>query len=476
MLHCSTKWCVAQTAAVEVLKPPPHVRENGVADMKGLKETLANLAGLRGLFDRELASAAKRGETAAPSGAGHLREVRGFGSNPGNLRLLTYVPRNLPKAPALVVALHGCTQTAAVYDHGSGWSKLADTYGFVVLFPEQQRTNNPNNCFNWFLPSDAQRGKGEAFSIRQMIERMIEDHGINRRRVFVVGLSAGGAMTSAMLATYPEIFAGGAIIAGLPYGGATNVQAAFETMAKGRHHSAQEWGDLIRSASAHRGPWPKLSIWHGSSDTIVNPSNMEDALKQWIDVHGVSVHPRIEHKVEGHSRRVWRTEADDDAIEAITIKSMGHGVPLATGSGPERCGNAGPFHFDVGLSSSHHIVRFWGLADKLTNFEEDTATDHARAHRVPNAVQAHDAPSLAARESASTDKIFGSRADHSGKGEEDHAGVGTTHDPRVIVTAALKAAGLLSERGPAGHPGSISPLDPRGVITATLRAVGLLKE
>jgi poly(hydroxyalkanoate) depolymerase family esterase len=116
----------------------------------------------------------------------------------------------------LVVALHGCTQTAADYDHGSGWTRLADRYGFAVLFPEQQRANNPNNCFNWFLPSDTRRSHGEAFSIRQMIERVITDHGVDRRRVFVVGLSAGGAMTSAMLATYPDLFAGGAIIAGLP--------------------------------------------------------------------------------------------------------------------------------------------------------------------------------------------------------------------------------------------------------------------
>lgn len=322
----------------------------------------------------------------ASGGAENLREVKDFGSNPGNLRLLTYVPRNLPEAPALVVALHGCTQTTAVYDHGSGWSTLADMYGFAVLFPEQQRTNNPNNCFNWFLPSDNQRNHGEALSIRQMIEQMIEDHGIDRRRVFVVGLSAGGAMTSAMLATYPDVFAGGAIIAGLPYGCATNVQDAFETMARGRDHSARALGDLIRAASTHRGPWPKLSIWHGSSDAIVNVKNMEQAVQQWIDVHGVSVLPRIEHEDEGHSRRVWRTEAGDDAIEAITIWGMGHGVPLATSGDPERCGNAGPFHFDVGYCSSHHIVRFWGLADPRTAMEQRAGS--GIPHRTISAISA----------------------------------------------------------------------------------------
>src|ERR1700674_5599514 len=291
--------------------------------MKGLKDTLANLSRLRDRFERLLSSAAKRAGAGAPGGTGRLRDVAYFGNNPGNLRMLTYTPGNLPKAPALVVALHGCTQTAAAYDHGSGWSTLADTYGFAALFPEQQRTNNPNNCFNWFLPSDTRRDHGEAHSIRQMIERMIDDHDIDRRRVFVVGLSAGGAMTSAMLASCPDVFAGGAIIAGLPYGSATNVQEAFEAMAKGRDRSALAWGDLVREGSPYRGPWPKLSVWHGSSDAIVNPRNMEDVLKQWIDVHGVSVRPRIAHEVEGHSRRVWRTEADDDVLEAITIRGMG---------------------------------------------------------------------------------------------------------------------------------------------------------
>ena len=439
--------------------------------MKGLKDTLANLSRLRGRLERLLSSAAKRGGAASPLRTARLCEVVGFGSNPGNLRMLVHVPRKLTKAPALVVALHGCLQTAAVYDHGSGWSTLADTYGFAVLFPEQQRSNNPNNCFNWLLPSDARRNHGEAFSIRQMIERMIENYGIDRRRVFVVGLSAGGAMTSAMLAAYPEVFAGGAIIAGLPYGCATNVQDAFEAMAGGRDRSAQEWGDLIRSASPHRGPWPKISLWHGSSDAIVNPRNIEAALKQWIDAHGVSVRPRVEHKLAGHSRRVWRTEADDDVIEAITITGMGHGVPLAAGGDSERCGNAGPFHFDVGVSSSHHIVRFWGVADGATAKEK--AADHARADLAPGVTQAYKPSSLAARESAATSKLFSSRGGQTGKDEEGQAGV-RVHDPRLIITAALKAAGLLSE--PSGHSANRDPLDPRRIIATTLRSVGLLKE
>src|SRR6185437_3177670 len=234
-----------------------------------------------------------------------LREIFGFGSNPGNLRMFGYRPPTLPNNPALVVVLHGCTQTAAAYDLGAGWSTLADRYGFALLLPEQQRSNNPNGCFNWFKPEHSRRNQGEPLSIRQMIEKSVVDHGINRNRIFVTGLSAGGAMTSIMLACYPEVFAGGAIIAGLPYGAAANVQQAYESMFKSPSRSAREWGELVRKASPHRGPWPRVSVWHGDADNTVIPNNALELLKQWTDVHGLPPSPSLETRVDGFPRQVW---------------------------------------------------------------------------------------------------------------------------------------------------------------------------
>src|SRR2546430_173178 len=219
-------------------------REQRSSALRKLGQTIAALARHRRHWSTLLQSTtAKHG----PAGAAtHLTELTGFGSNPGALRMFTYVPKKLARSPALVVVLHGCTQSAASYDLGAGWSTLAERYGFVLLFPEQTPANNPKTCFNWFLPGDTARGRGEALSIRQMIEKTIGAHGIDRAQVFITGLSAGGAMTAAMLATYPEVFAAGAIIAGLPYGTAGNVQEAFESMFQGRSHPAKEWGDLER--------------------------------------------------------------------------------------------------------------------------------------------------------------------------------------------------------------------------------------
>src|SRR5207245_2517088 len=120
------------------------------------------------------------------------------------------------------------------------------------------RTNNPNLCFNWFQHGDVTRGEGEVLSIRQMIAQMIAAHELDPARVYITGLSAGGAMTAAMLATYPELFAGAAIIAGLPYGAADGMHEAMNAMFNVRHRSAREWGDLVRAASPDGGPWPHV--------------------------------------------------------------------------------------------------------------------------------------------------------------------------------------------------------------------------
>ncbi len=294
-----------------------------------------------------------------PTGSNRLRQIAGFGSNPGALRAWQYVPPGLRRSAPLVVVLHGCTQSAADYDTGAGWSQLADELGFAVLCPEQQRANNPNICFNWFSPIDSRRDSGEALSIRQMMAWMAETHDIDPQRVFVTGLSAGGAMTSIMLATYPEVFAGGAIIAGLPFGAVASVSDAFARMAGQGYPAGPELAALVQRASPHEGPWPVISVWQGSADATVSPSNADRIIAQWRSLHGAGA---VEtERSGGHTRHVWRNHAAQAVLEQHIIAGMGHGTPLQT-RGPDACGKAGPYMLEVGISSTRAIAQFWGLA------------------------------------------------------------------------------------------------------------------
>lgn len=318
----------------------------------------------------------KGGSGFAPRSAvrDRLSDLEGVRDNPGQLRGRLYVPDGLTRPAALVVVLHGCTQDAAVYDHGSGWSTLADRHGFVPLFPEQQRANNPILCFNWFSPADTERGKGEAASIANMIEAVRGAHSIDPKRIFVTGLSAGGAMASVMLATYPELFAAGAIIAGVAFGCADGVGEAFDCMGGRGTGGAKQLAARVRRASPHRGPWPRVQVWQGSADPTVAPSNADAIVRQWAELHGLPTAPDRTDEIEGHPRRTWLGANGEPLIEHYEIAGMAHGVPLD--SGGDALGEAGAHMLDVGLGSTARIAAFFGIAP-----EGKTALDAKPAPR-----------------------------------------------------------------------------------------------
>jgi poly(hydroxyalkanoate) depolymerase family esterase len=290
---------------------------------------------------------------------GRFEQVRDFGPNPAGLRMLAYVPAALPEKAALVVVLHGCRQDARSYAEGAGWTALARRFGFVLLLPEQTRLNNGHHCFNWFDPRNANRTGPEPASIYAMIVWMLERHRLDRGRVFVTGVSAGGAMTSTMLAAYPEIFAAGAIIAGLPYRAVDNVMDALSVMSEARSRPAAAWGALVREASGYGGPWPRVSVWHGSDDKRVDPRNAEEILKQWIDVHGLAEVPSTDEHAYGYRRRAWLMGGEMPVLESYTIFNMAHGTPISSSLDGERAG--GKFLIDVGISSTQRIARFFDL-------------------------------------------------------------------------------------------------------------------
>lgn len=290
-----------------------------------------------------------------------LTEVTGFGSNPGNLKMFKYVPASLPANAPLVVAMHGCSQSASSYDDETGWQALADLWKFALLLPQQQSGNNSSTCFNWFEAGDIARGSGEALSIKQMVDRMKTDHGGDGARVFVTGLSAGGAMTAVMLATYPDVFAGGAILSGVPYNCGTGTSAAFSCMSPGSDLTPAQWGNKVRAASSWTGPWPRVSIWHGDADYTVRPVNATESMEQWTNVNGIDQTPEVSDTIGGYPHKEYRDGTGKTLVETMIITGMGHGTPVDPGTGPGQCGTAGAYILDVNVCSSYYIGRFWGL-------------------------------------------------------------------------------------------------------------------
>ena len=318
--------------------------------MRGISDTIARLT-----------AAAARTASYSDNITTSLSALKSFGSNPGALGAFVHVPPGLPADAPLVVVLHGCTQTASGYDHASGWSQLADREGFALLYPEQKRSNNANGCFNWFEPGDIRRDVGEALSIRQMIAAMQDRHGIDPGRIFITGLSAGGAMTATMLSTYPELFAGGGIIAGLPHGITNGMVQAFDRMRGHALPSTDALQAALRNASSHHGRWPRLSIWHGSADATVSERNADAIVAQWRGVHGLADKPTRTEAVGPVSHRSWAALDGRVMLEDYRISGMAHGTPLKT-TGADALGSPAPYMLDAGISSTLRIARFWEIA------------------------------------------------------------------------------------------------------------------
>ena len=372
--------------------------------MSGLGETVAALRRLRtsGLV--------------APSSGGVV-ETAAFGANPGALRMLSYVPNELQPGAPLVVVLHGCTQTAEAHVRAAGWLMLADRCGFAVLAPEQRPANNLNRCFNWFRPEHATRDRGEAASIVAMVRFLVGAHRLDTRRVFVTGLSAGGAMTSVLLATYPEVFAGGGIVAGLPFGVADNVQSAWGAMRGGAGRSA----DLVRSvhdASSSKATLPRVTIWHGDADATVNATNATDIAQQWVGAHGLAIDQGETEIVGGRTRVIWRSSRTGAAmVESNIIHGLGHGVPLST-LGEDGVGAVAPYMLEAGVSSATEIARFWGLVGKTMPRSNPPTPDRTSSE-----------PS---DQSRLGDRVMASLSGH------------VSADVESVIANALKSAGLMT--------------------------------
>jgi poly(hydroxyalkanoate) depolymerase family esterase len=309
-------------------------------------------------------------EQAATTG---LVQVMGYGDDYDHINMWKYVPADMPANAPLVLALHPCGFTPQLNDYASkiGWNALADKYKFYVVYPEQIAANNAAYCFNWAgdhtdsnnmnQPTNLIRGMGENQEMINMVKRMEADYSIDPSRVFINGFSGGAAQTALMLAVWPDVFAAGATMEGLPYHCTLNKnEVSNPCMSPGKNLTAQQWGDLVRMAlpAGYSGPWPRLQIWQGSSDTFVGVDNVNELVKQWTNVRGIPATPTSD-KINGNDHSVYRDAQGNVVIESYIVNGMGHGVALDPTKG---CGTSdGSFYFDKGICSTKVVAEFFGL-------------------------------------------------------------------------------------------------------------------
>lgn len=305
-------------------------------------------------------------------------QIRPFGTNPGNLKLMFYDPGNIKEKAPLVVVLHGCTQMAKGCAEQTGWNKLAKLHQFYVLYPEQIILNNVENCFNWYRAADQSRDKGEPASIMQMITYLKKNKNIDTTRIYIIGLSAGGAMSSIMMAVFPEVFDKGGVIGGGPYKATESVLNAGTSMLGIVAKSPEDWGDLVRKENPHfKGTYPELIVFHGGLDPIVNSNNANQLIKQWVDIHHTDyvedVHFEKFRNNEDVELTIYKNNMQQEVVRYFRVRGMGHAIAVDTGNCSTQGGKTGMFSYDKDFHSTYWAADFFGLIKKPYQIDGTTS-------------------------------------------------------------------------------------------------------
>jgi poly(hydroxyalkanoate) depolymerase family esterase len=263
--------------------------------------------------------------------------------------------------------LHGCTQTAASFADATRMNEAADRHGFVVVYPQQEREQNPHGCWNWFLAAHQSRDRGEPAAIAAIVRELIGSTAkctIDARRVFVAGISAGGAMAAILATTYPDVFAAVAVHSGLAYRSAGSVNAAFAAMANGAPDADCDGAAMHAAMGARARPVPSIVI-HGSADRTVVPINGEQVLRQSMAANRLADPRRCDFDPERpsateqlhapggrkYTQTRWLDARGALMHEAIAVEGLGHAWSGGT--------SGGSFSDPRGPSAAEAIWRFF---------------------------------------------------------------------------------------------------------------------
>jgi poly(hydroxyalkanoate) depolymerase family esterase len=277
---------------------------------------------------------------------GHFSTLT-YSNAAGSRQYRLYVPAGATgERLPLIVMLHGCTQDANDFARGTQMNALAERHRCLVAYPVQPREANPSKCWNWFKPNDQHRERGEPSLIAGITREIIAAHPVDPARVYIAGMSAGGAMAAIMIEAYPELYAAAGVHSGLPAGCAHDLPSALAAMKGGRRGGAA--GRAGSDAHAHRRP---VIVFHGDADATVNITNAARIVRGFAARPDVSSEAR---RINAGQRAcsVSRLVASDGVeAEVWTI----HGAPHAWAGGNAR----GSYTDPSGPDASAEMLRFF---------------------------------------------------------------------------------------------------------------------
>jgi poly(hydroxyalkanoate) depolymerase family esterase len=289
-------------------------------------------------------------------------EILNFGSNPGNLVMKLYKPLGLSKdakAPVLI-AFHGCSQSAGELAALTGWDKLADKGGFYVIYPEQKLSNNPGSCFNWFMQADYKAGSGENESVMQMLHYVKQNYQTDSNRVFLYGFSAGASLAQALAVSHPSSFQSVALFAGTPYGLANSLLQSLELMA-GKMKVSH--ADLMKAANdlpKNFQKLPSVLIFQGLEDMVVHPDNALYLRDQWFSMHQTKTNPDYQETNYLGNPDITKSQyfnaSNETVISVYLIKKLNHRILISPGDAVKQGGATGLFGEKSNFHSTYEVA------------------------------------------------------------------------------------------------------------------------